>query len=126
MKLHTNDNMSQPPIELIPADAAVTYVIGQGLVITANKAALVGATAVPNYICVGAAENGEVPAIRVQKGHIYAAPLSADGTALAVGDKVTHAADAVRVTATKADGVAEIVGFETAAKAVGDLVYIRY
>jgi len=126
MKLHTNDNMSQPPIELIPADSAVTYAIGQGLVITANKAALVGATAAPTYICVGVAENGEVSAIRVQKGHTYAAPLSAAGTALAVGDKVTHAADAIRVTATTTSGIAEIVGFETAAKAVGDLVYIKY
>ncbi len=118
--------MSQPPIELIPADSAVTYAIGQGLVITANKAALVGATATPTYVCIGVAANGEVPAIRVQKGHVYAAPLSAAGTALNVGDKVTHDVDAIRVTATKADGIAEIVGFDTAAKAVGDLVYFRY
>lgn len=126
MKLHTQDTMSYPPIEMIPADAGVTYAIGQGLVITANKAALVGATAAPTYICVGAVDNGAVPAIRVQKGHVYGAPLSAAGTALNVGDKVTIDADAIRVTATTTSGIAEIVGFSTSLKASGDLVYIRF
>lgn len=126
MKLHTNDNMSMPPIELIPADSTVEYKAGQGIVITDGKAVLVGASQVPSYICVGKQEKSEVPVIRVQGNHTYAVPLSITGTALAIGDKVTHDADAIRVTSTTASGVAEIIGFDTAAKAAGDLVYIRY
>ena len=125
MKLWKSHGASSAPIETIPADATLTYKVGEGLVITSNKAAKATGETAPAYICVGPAKDGNVPVIKMSKEDIYAAPLGAAGTSLNVGDKVTVDTDSIKLTAATTKGVAEIVGFATAAKAAGDEVYFR-
>lgn len=129
MKIHQTQTASYPGLEYLPCSANVGYKAGQALVISGGVAALATGTTVPEYICfankTGAA--GEtVQAIRVLKGEVFEAPLSAAGTLLKIGDKVTIAADSIGVTATTTNGIAEIVGFTTELKAVGDGVHIRF
>ena len=129
MKLYQSQSASQPALEQVPCGAGTAYKIGMALSVSADAAAKTAATAVPEYICVankiGAA--GEfVQAIRVSKDDTYEAALSAAGTALKIGDKVTLDADGIRVTATTASGVAQIIGFKTKEKAAGDGVLIKF
>jgi hypothetical protein len=129
MKLHKYDQVSQPPLVLLPKTASEAFAVGEGLVITAGKATKVGATAKPTYICMGTSattDTADIPAVRVNADMELGALLSASGAALAIGDKVTIDADGIRVTATTASGVFEITGFETSAKASGDTVYGRF
>lgn len=134
MKLYQKHDASQPPLELVPCGADTVYKIGMGLVVSGDAAAKVGAQAVPEYICMANKTGvaGEfVQAIRVSKEDTYKAELSAAGTALKIGDKVTIDADGIRVTATTTVseavvGVAKIVGFETTEKASGDDVLIKF
>ena len=128
MKLYQSQSASQPALEQVPCGAGTAYKIGMALSVSADAAAKTAATAVPEYICVanktGAA--GEfVQAIRVSKDDTYEA-LSAAGTGLKIGDKVTLDADGIRVTATTASGVAQIIGFKTKEKAAGDGVLIKF
>ena len=125
MKLFKTHGASTVPAETIPADSTITYKAGEGLVIASNKAAKATGTTAPAYICVGPAKDGNVPVIKMSKEDVFVAALSAAGTSLNIGDKVTVDTDAIRLTATTASGVAEIVGFATAEKAAGDEVYFR-
>ncbi|MEG2938659.1 MAG: hypothetical protein RR829_00380 [Oscillospiraceae bacterium] len=129
MKLAHRGITSAEPMVQLPMTAAVGYKVGQGLVITNGAAALVGASAAPTHICVceaAGAAGGFVSAIELQRDMIFEAELSAAGTALTLGSKVTNDADSRRVTATTASGVAEIVGFPDGTKGIGDHVFIKY
>ncbi len=115
-----------PPFEHLPAKAGETYAVGEALVLGPDGAVTkCAATAVPRYICQGpAADDGTVPCEPVIPGISYAVPLSAAGGSLKVGNKVTLSATALEVTATTADGVAEIVRLDDTA--VGDTVLVRF
>ena len=124
--IYKDDTVGIAPIERLPATASEAYVYGEALKITAGKATKASGTDAPSYICAGKvdADSGDVPAIRVAKSQVFKTELSAAGTALNIGDKVTLATDGLRVTATTTSGVAEIVGFD--GKASGDTVYVRF
>lgn len=129
MKLHVSQTMLANPLVELPCTAGTGYKIGQALVVANDVASLAAGTTKPEYICqaekAGAA--GEtVQAIAALPGEIYEAALSEDGASLKVGDKVTIAADGIRVTATTASGVAKIVEFTNGTKAVGDTVLIKF
>ena len=122
---HSFDNGGSPAIEYLPAKSGESYTVGELLSVSAGAATKCGATAIPSHLCVGPEdERGCVPASRISEGAIYDAPLTAAGTALKVGDKVTIAATGLGVTATTADGVAEIVRID--GTAVGDTVGVRF
>lgn len=111
------------------ACSAITPKVGMAMIQTGGKLALASGTNAPVYICMeeddAAVEAGKiVPVIRVDKGTIYDVELSAAGTSLNPGDKVTIASDGLRVTATTTGGVAEIV--EILGTAVGDHVRVRF
>jgi hypothetical protein len=129
MKLYQRHDASEAPIELVPCTAGVEYKIGMGLTVAAGGSAKVAATTVPDYICVAdktGVAGESVQAVRVGAAETYIAKLSAAGTSLKEGDKVTIDTDGIRVTATTTSGVAKIVGFTTATKAAGDSVLIRF
>lgn len=122
---HQFDKGQTPPIEYLAPTASEAYTVGEALVISEGGATKCGPAAVPRYICMGPVnEAGRLPASRVQKDIVYAAPLSAAGTSLKIGDKVTLHTDGLGVTATTASGVAEIVGIE--GTAAGELVNVRF
>lgn len=126
MMLEKTETQSYPGLEYLPSGNGTEYKIGQCLKIASGVAAL-GADE-PEYICFGerTGKTGDlIPAIRILAGETYAAPLSQAGTALKIGDKVSIASDGIRLTATTG-GIAEIIGFATASKAAGDLVYVKF
>jgi len=123
---HKNEDGAVAPHELLPA-AAQTVKYGEAMVFSSGKLAKCGAEAVPEYIAMfeGTVTAGAlIPAIHVDKDTLYKTTLSAAGTSLALGNKVTIASDGLRVTATTTNGVAEIIGMD--GTATGSAVYVRF
>ena len=115
------------PFEQLPC-SAITPKNGMAMVLSSGKLAIASGANKPEFICVedhGAAVSAGdlVTVVRVEAGTDYVTTLSAAG-ALNIGDKVTLASDGLRVTATTASGVAEIVAMEGTAS--GDTVIVRF
>lgn len=98
-----------PPIEYLPGKADENIVLGEALELKSGALTKCGTTAKPEYIAVGNVQEGNVPVIKVQDYVLFETVLTADGTSLAIGDKVTLSADGLGVTATTESGVAAIV-----------------
>lgn len=115
------------PFEQLPC-SAITPKNGMAMVLSSGKLAVASGANKPEFICVedhGAAVSAGdlVTVVRVEADTDYVTTLSAAG-ALNIGDKVTLASDGLRVTATTASGVAEIVAMEGTAS--GDTVVVRF
>ena len=126
--IHTTDDGRIPGFEYLPA-AAITPKVGMALVANSGNLAVATGTTKPTYISMaerdGAVTAGDlIPVVRVQPDMIFEVPLSAAGTSLKAGQKVTIATDGLQVTATTTDGVAEIV--EILGTAAGDKVRVRF
>jgi hypothetical protein len=121
-----NGGRFEPVIKTITANTGVTYADGDALVITSGKAAKCGATTKPEYICATKGSGlSEVAAYQVLEGQEYKTTFYGDGTAVAVGAKVTLHTDSAQVTGTTTSGVAEVIKkFGTGAS--GTEVLIRF
>lgn len=114
-----------PGFEYLPGKDGETFTIGELLVQSADGLTKCGATATPGFLCMGKQQpDGCVPVTRVRKDTVYTAPLTAAGTALNAGNKVTISADGLGVTATTTSGVAEIVSLPGTAE--GDEILVRF
>ena len=97
-------------------------------VVNGNLAVASGTTK-PTYICMRSEKNAvsagtPIPVMRIRDDIIFETTFSAAATAIKEGDKVTLSTDGMQVTATTADGVAEIVKiFDSAA---GGRVLVRF
>ena len=126
-----NDTGAPTPWEFLPC-GAITPKLGMALIQTSGNLAIATGTNKPTYISMvekeAACTAGDlIPVMRVEPGTIFETELSAAGSSLKLGDKVTlHASNGMQVTATKTDGVAEIVEFLTDAQASGDKVRVRF
>lgn len=126
--IHQTNDGRVPPFEYHPA-GAITPKIGLALYQSGGNLAVAGGTTKPTYICMcekdKAVVAGEIiPVIRVEEGIIFGTTLSAAGTSLKPGNKVTLSADGTQVTATTEGGIAEIVKImDTAA---GGEVLVRF
>ena len=91
--------------EQVPATAGESYT----LVLSGGAATKCGATAMPEFICQqqlsGAGAGDQLAVTRVSELQELETTLSAAGTALKIGDKVTLHTDGEQVTATTASGV---------------------
>lgn len=126
MRYVKSDLTGTPSAVLLPMKDAEQYTVGEALVVTDGTATKAGAAVVPAYICgetVTGTENGSLTAYRVLPTQVWGGTLTADGAELAVGDKLTLAADGIDLTATTG-GTAEIV--EIVGTAVGDEVRVRF
>ena len=115
------------PFEQLPC-SAITPKNGMAMVLSSGKLAIASGASKPEFICIeqhsAAVSAGDlVTVVRVEPDTDYETVLSASG-ALNIGDKVTLASDGLRVTATTASGVAEIVAMEGTAS--GDTVIVRF
>jgi hypothetical protein len=129
MKLHNRQVTSSQPMEYLPMKAGVSYKVGCGVVLSSGVAELATGTTAPTHVCVTettGVTGGFLQAFRVLKDMTFLCDLTADGTSLQIGDKVTIATDAINVTATKTDGVAEIVDFPAGTKTSGAPVLIKF
>ena len=126
--IHSTDDGHALPWEYLPA-GAITPKVGMALTQTSGNLALASGTTVPTYISMREQDTaltaGDlIPVVRVQPDVIFETELSAAGTSLKVGNKVTIATDGLRVTATTSDGIAEIV--EILGTEIGDKVRVRF
>lgn len=113
------------PFEYLPGTDEETIVAGEALVLAAGKLTKCGVTAAPTYVSVGPVNaDGIVPVVKVQPYIEFATTLSAAGTALNLGDKVTLSDDGLQVTATTTSGVATITRIDDTA--VGGAVCVRF
>lgn len=112
------------PIVYMDATASVVYKVGETLKASAGAVTRASATEKPTHICVGPASVNGVPCVEVLDDMEFETTLSAAGTSLSVGDKVTISADGLQVTATTTGGVAEITGME--GTAVGSKVTVKF
>ena len=126
MKYYKSEVAATPSTEEIPVTVGETYVLGEAIVLTDGKATKASGTAAPLYISAATmtGEEGKMLlCVRVLPDQTWEALLTADGAALAVGDKVTISADGIGVTATTG-GAAEIVQIVDAAS--GGKVRVRF
>ena len=127
-KLHKTDVNKVPPIEYLPA-GAITPKMGMALTLSGGNLAIASGTTVPSYVsmveCESALTAGTViPVIRVLPDMIWETANQAALTSINRGDKVTLHTDGMQVTATKTNGVAEIVDMN--GTAVGSRVLVRF
>lgn len=114
--------------EYLPASAIVPE-IGKALTFDGGTLKVAAGTTKPTYICAcrrdSALTAGElIPVVRVRDDMLFETTSSVAMTAVKLGDKVTISADGLQVTATTADGVAEVVSIgDTAA---GGIVCVRF
>ena len=118
-----NNSGVAPTIKQIAANTAVTYHVGDALVLTSGKAALAGATAKPEYI---AAQGGlgldTLSAYQINSDQEYETVLAETG-AVVVGTKVTlSSSDSITTTTT--NGVAEVVS--VAGTAPGSAAVVKF
>lgn len=95
--------------EQVPATAGESYAVGEALVLTGGAATKCGATVTPEFICQQqlspAAASDLLAVTRVSEHQELETTLSAAGTALKIGDKVTLHTDGEQVTATTTAGI---------------------
>lgn len=118
-----NNSGVAPTIKQVAANTAVTYAVGDALVLTSGKLAKAGATDKPEYISAEKAEGKDVLSVyQVEPNMEWETTLSTAGT-LVVGSKVTLSS-ASEVTATTTSGVAEVVS--VAGTTSGSAVVVRF
>jgi len=121
--IRANNSGVAPTIKQVAANTAVTYAIGDALVVTEGKLALAGSTVKPEYI---AAQGGlgldTLSVYQVNGDQEYETTLTGSGT-LAVGSKVTMAS-AKEVTTVTTNGVAEVIS--AAGTASGSAVVVKF
>lgn len=132
--IHSTDDGRVLPWEYIPvgtiaSTTSVTTKVGMALTQTGGSMAVASGTTKPTYISMREQDtpltaDDLIPVVRVQPDVIFETELSAAGTSLKVGNKVTIETDGLRVTATTSDGIAEIV--EILGTEIGDKVRVRF
>ena len=106
-KLHQKASPATEAIEYVTAGA--TLAIGSLVGYSGGK--VVANTTAPEYVTLGKASNGETVAVkRIYEDEIYETTLSASGSSLNVGDKVT--VTATQATATTTSGIFEIIAID--------------
>ena len=128
-KIKTTFTDSTPSIEYLPGTASEAYKYGEALVYSETGKLTKAAGAVkPEYISAAditlSSAGGIVPVVTVSESMLFEVPLSASGTSLVCGNKVTIGSDGMTVTATLTNGTAEIVGIN--GTSVGDTVTVRF
>lgn len=125
--IYQDDFNTTPQLDYVTATAAESYVPGELLKLSSGKATKASGTDEPVYMSNGilsnAAEGDLLQVIRLHKNHKLKTTLSAAGTSLKAGDKVTISADGLQATATTTGGVLEVV--ELIGTEIGDAVIVR-
>jgi len=124
----TMGKANTPPMFSLPATAGESYKPGELLKLTSGAVTKASGTDQPAYVCAceldTAASGAKVACYRVDEETVYATCFSASAAAIVIGNKVTIAADGLRVTATTASGVAEVVEMDGTAS--GDGCGVRF
>lgn len=108
-----DDYNTSPQLDYAAATANESYVPGELLKIASGKVTKAAGTDAPVYLSNGVLSNAkdgdQLQVIRLHRNHKLKTTLSAAGTSLVVGNKVTIGTDGLQATATTTGGVLEIV-----------------
>jgi hypothetical protein len=126
--IHTVDDGRVPALEYRPA-ASLTPRVGLALRWNDGKLAVNTGANKPVYICMTerseAVDAGTMlPVIRVAPDIVFESQFIGSSAGVVPGNKLTIASDGLRVTATTANGVAEVVSLD--GTAAGDKVRVRF
>ena len=124
--IHDTKDGQPGPWEYLEASAIGACKVGMALTLTEGKLAKATETVKPTYISMyqGTAASGDkIPVLRVLPDTRFKTQLSAAGTSLKVGDKVTIDTTGMLATATTTSGVLEIVQIN--GTGIGDDVIVR-
>lgn len=127
--VRSNGGHNFPAIVDRPTTASTSYKVGDALALSGGALVLATGETAPAFIC---AETYDAPASGQKNIGVYPVydfqewktTFAAAATALNVGDKVTIHTDGEQVTATKTNGVAEIV--EILDAAIGGSVIVKF
>lgn len=104
-KIQRKGSAATEAVEYIMGTANEEITHGELLKLASGKLTKSGATDVPEFVSLGAGNGEIIPVKRIYEDEVYQTVLSAAGTSLNVGDKVTVASDGLRATATTTSGV---------------------
>lgn len=125
-KIFKCDKGNNPIIKELPSSEG-TFNVGDVATLTNGVITKATGSTKPQYVVAekGTKAVGDVIAVNpIYSDMEFLVPLSAVGTALKVGNKVTIGADSDKVTATTSSGVATIL--EILGTAVGDEVIVKF
>ena len=119
-KLQRKGSAATEAVEYIEGTAAEAISIGELLKLSSGKLTKASGTDAAEFVALGAGTGVIIPVKRIYEDEVYQTTLSASGSSLHIGDKVTVASDGLRATATTDSGVFEIT--EMLGTASGDKV----
>lgn len=123
-KLQRKGSAATEAIEYIIGTANEAITVGELLKLSSGKLTKASGTDVPEFVAEGSGTGVIIPVKRIYEDEVYQAPLSAAGTSLNIGDKVTVGSDGLTLTATTTSGVALIT--EILGTASGDKVNVMF
>lgn len=123
-KLQRKGSAATEAIEYIIGTASEAITVGELLKLSSGKLTKASGTDVPEFVAEGSGTGVIIPVKRIYEDEVYQAPLSAAGTSLNIGDKVTIGSDGKTLTATTTSGVALIT--EILGTASGDKVNVMF
>ncbi len=123
-KLQRKGSAATEALEYIIGTASEAITVGELLKLSSGKLTKASGTDVPEFVAEGSGNGTIIPVKRIYEDEVYQAPLSAAGTSLNIGDKVTIGSDGKTLTATTTDGVALIT--EILGTASGDKVNVMF
>lgn len=119
-KLQRKGSAATEAVEYIIGTTSEAITVGELLKLSSGKLTKASGTDVPEFVSLGSGNGTIIPVKRIYEDEVYQAPLSASGTSLNVGDKVTIGSDGKTATATTTSGVFMIT--EMLGTASGDLI----
>lgn len=113
---YSYDDSHPDAFEYLPAAKNLTLEVGTALCFEGGMLVVALGANVPEYISMTkkttTSDGDTVAVMRVAKDVVYETELAADNAALALGEKYTIDDSGTKITATTADGVAQVVAFD--------------
>ena len=119
-KIQRKGSAATEAVEYILGTTSEAISIGELLKLSSGTLTKASGTDVPEFVALASGNSTIIPVKRIYEDEVYQAPLSASGTSLNVGDKVTIGSDGLTATATTTSGVFMIT--EMLGTASGDLI----
>ena len=104
-KIQRKGSAATEAVEYILGTTSEAITVGEVLKLSSGKLTKASGTDVPEFVALGSGNGTIIPVKRLYEDEVYQTTLSASGSSLNIGDKVTIASDGLRATATTTSGV---------------------
>jgi len=129
MKIKRRNITSIEPLKELPVTDNEAISIGEALKLTSGKLTKASGTNKPTHIAYGACAAGtgnSVPVVDIEPDMEFETQMTANGSSLGIGAKVTLASDGLGVTATTTNGVATITEIPTGSLVTYSPVVVKF